>query len=226
MIWGYHYFWKHQGTPRKKICGNQILEGIEVGIIIIQTYLTCLLLPCYLTWHTIWTVENKISPGRVNPAKPHQKKTRAAASSSPMALRLRPSCRAKNLQWIGKNCLMTVCNNGEQIDHGDQMMLQMNMMVQMVMVTVIAMMMTMKILERIKHVTKIVTMIMILIIQMIKYLYTRDIFSTRTAHEFVDNYLWQYMIRIMILTTTMISCCCWWGSTKEKRKNTWTTSSW
>lgn len=79
---------------------------------------------------------------------------------------------------------MTVCNNGEQIDHGDQMMLQMNMMA-----TVIAMMMTMKILERINHVTKIVTMIMILIIQMIKYLYIRDIFSTRTAHEFVDNYL-------------------------------------
>lgn len=62
------------------------LKRIEVGIINIQTYYVFLVavLPD-LTYNLI-----------------SRKKARAAASSSPMALRLRPSCRAKNLQWIGK----------------------------------------------------------------------------------------------------------------------------
>lgn len=98
--------------------GNQTWKELK-WVLSLSTYklATFLLLPWYLTWHTIWSIQNKISPGPINPAKPHQKKVRAAASSSPMALRLRPSCRAKNLQWIGKNCLRV---------HGDRMMLQMN----------------------------------------------------------------------------------------------------
>ena len=176
--------------------GNQTWKELK-WVLSLSTYklATFLLFLWYLTWHTIWSIQNKISPGPINPAKPHQKKFAPQRPRHPWpcvcALRVgQRTCSGLEKTVWGFMVTKWCCK----------------WTLQMVMVIVIVMMMTMKILERIKHMTKIVAMKMILLIHdknVYIYIYTRGIFSTRTAYEFLDNYLWQYMIRIMILTMTM-----------------------